>query len=84
MLFYLVQDASGWLSSIVSKSKDKAIISQRWRLDSPATDVSIDYPLRIMEVNTNCEYMGVIMEVSEADLKAYVEKYDSQKKGGSK
>lgn len=84
MLLYFVKDASGWMSSFVFRSQVEAIISQKWRLEDPAFEVENSYPLSLMEFNTAIGRMKEVREVSEADLKAYVEKYDSQKKGGTK
>lgn len=84
MVFYLVRDASRWLSSIVFKSKGDAIISQKWRIDDPINDSNDDFPLSILEVDTNIKRLNVISYVTKAELRSYVEKNDSQKKGGSK
>lgn len=84
MKYYLVKDAARWLSSFVFKSQSDAIISQRWRIDDPINDSNDDFPLSILEVDTNIKRLNVISYVSKAELRAYIEKNDSQKKGGSK
>lgn len=84
MILYFVKDASGWMSNFVFRSQVDAIISLKWRLEDPAFEVESSYPLTLMEVNTAIGRMKEVRVVSEADLKAYVEKYGSQKKGGSK
>ena len=84
MLLYFVKDASGWMSKFVFRSQVDAIISQKWRLEDPAFEVENSYPLALMEVSTAIGRMKKVREVSEADLKAYVEKHYCQKKGGSK
>lgn len=84
MVLYFVKDASGWLSNYVFRSQVDAIISQKWRLEDPAFNVSNDYPLTLMEIDTKYERMKEVKELSEADFKSYVEKYYCKEKGGSK
>lgn len=84
MLFYLVRDNSNWLSSSVFKSQKDAIISQRWRLENPALKKDSDYPISIMQVDTDLGNWVVVKYLNAAQLEDYVEKYDSQKKGGAK
>lgn len=84
MFFYLVKDASGWMSDIVSKSINQAIISQSWRVEDPHHVVCSDFPLTILRIDTKLGLVGVCKEVSEACLIAKVKAYGSQKKGGSK
>lgn len=84
MIFYLVKDASKWMSNRVFKSIGAAIISQRWRIDDSRFDSDEDYPLTIMEVDTKLEFIKVACEISRDVLKAEVKSYDSLKKGGTK
>lgn len=84
MFFYLVQDASGWLSDLVFKSIDQAIISQSWRVENSRFVVSDDFPLTILKIDTDLGIMGWVKKVSEAEMIARFQKKDSEEKGGSK
>lgn len=84
MYFYLVRDNSGWMSDLVFKSIDQAITSESWRVDDPDFDVSNDFPLTILRIDTELGLLGVAKVVSEAQMIARFQKKDSQKKGGSK
>lgn len=84
MIFYVVQDATKWLSHRVFKSIDAAIIYQRWRIDYSHLDSDEDYPLTILALDTKLEYIKVACEISRDVLKAEVKSYDYLKKGGLK
>lgn len=84
MIYYLVKDASNWTSNLVFKSIDQAIISQSWRVDDLFNVVKEDFPLSILQIDTEIGLMTEVMKVSEACLIAKVKAYGNQKKGGSK
>lgn len=84
MFFYLVKDASGWMSDCVFKSIDQAITSQSWRVDDPHHVVCSDFPLSILRIDTELGLMEEIKVVREAEMIARFQKKDSEKKGGSK
>lgn len=84
MLFYLVKDESKWMSNFVFKSKDDAIVSQNWRLEEPSFDVSNDFPITIVKLDTQYRIMSEVMELSEEQLRGEIKRIKGQKKGGSK
>lgn len=84
MFYYLVKDNSGWMSDLVFKSIDQAITSQSWRVEDSRFNVSEDYPLTILQIDTELGLMDEIKVVREAEMIARFQKKDSEKKGGSK
>lgn len=84
MFFYLVKDASGWMSDLVFKSIDQAITSQSWRVEDSRFNVSEDFPLTILQIDTELGLMDEVKVVREAEMIARFQKKDSEKKGGSK
>lgn len=84
MKIYLVKDKSSWMSGFAFKSQDDAIISQKWRLDEPASDVWNDYPLIIVEVDTVTMMTKEVMQLCEDELRNRVVNNNRQKKGGSR
>lgn len=84
MFLYLVMDGSGWMSDVVSKSIDEAIISQSWRVKDPRFIVRDDFPLTILKIDTKLCFMEVKKVVQLAEMIARFQKNDSEKKGGSK
>lgn len=84
MYFYLVKDASKWMSNLVFQSVDQAILSQSWRVDDSDFDVSNDFPLTILQIDTEIGLIKEITEVSKAELMAEAQAHGCLKKGGSK
>lgn len=84
MFFYLVKDASGWMSDFVFKSIDQAITSQSWRVEDSLFNVCEDFPLTILQIDTELGLMEEIKVVREAEMIARFQKKDGEKKGGSK
>lgn len=84
MLFYLVRDVNRWMSAFVFKNQRDAILSQKWRLEETACDVNPDFPISILQVDTDLGVMVVVAYLRKAELSDYVQKYNNQKKGGSK
>lgn len=82
MVFYLVKDASKWMSDFVFKSKDDAIVSQNWRLEEPSFDVSNDFPITIVKLDTQVRIMSEVMELSEEQLRGEIKRIKGLKKGG--
>lgn len=72
------------MSNFVFKSKDDAIVSQNWRLEEPSFDVSNDFPITIVKLDTQYRIMSEVMELSEEQLRGEIKRIKGQKKGGSK
>lgn len=84
MFYYLVKDNSGWMSDLVFKSIDQAITSQSWRVEDSRFNVSEDFPLTILQIDTELGLMDEVKVVREAEMIARFQKKDSEKKGGTK
>lgn len=84
MFYYLVKDNSGWMSDLVFKSIDQAITSQSWRVEDSRFNVSEDFPLTILQIDTELGLMDEVKVVREAEMIARFQKNDSEKKGGTK
>lgn len=72
------------MSNLVFKSIDQAIISQSWRVEDPNFENGDDFPLTILQIDTEIGLIQEVMKVSEPCLIAKVKAYGSQKKGDSK
>lgn len=72
------------MSGHVFKSIDQAITSQSWRVDYSRFNVSEDFPLTILQIDTELGLMDEVKVVGEAEMIARFQKNDSEKKGGSK
>lgn len=84
MFLYLVKDSSGWMSAFVFKSIDQAIVSQSWRVEESRLVVCEDFPLTILQIDTEFGITREVKQVSKAEMIARFQKKDSEKKGGSK
>lgn len=72
------------MSDLVFKSIDQAITSQSWRVEDSRFNVSEDFPLTILQIDTELGLMDEVKVVREAEMIARFQKNDSEKKGGTK
>lgn len=72
------------MSNLVFRSIDQAITSQSWRVDDPHHVVCSDFPLTILQIDTELGLMDEVKVVREAEMIARFQKNDSEKKGGTK
>lgn len=84
MFFYLVKDNAKWLSDWIFQSAEEAIMSQSWRIDNPACNVDEDFPVTIIEVDTDLMCFSEKIELSKEAFIQEVARLESLKKGGAK
>lgn len=69
---------------MVYRSKDDAIISQKWRLEDQIINVSNDYPVTILTFDTKFLLIRKCVELSKEEFIQEVNRIMASKKGGSK
>lgn len=83
MDYFLVEDASGWKSSMVFKTVAQAILSQGWRIKELDCVKEEDFPITILTFNTKFLMIHKCIELSKEEFIREFDRIKAAKNGGA-
>lgn len=83
MDYFLVEDASGWRSSMVFNTKAAAILNQGWRIKELPFLLEKDFPITVWTFNTKFLMIHKCIELSMEEFIREFDRIKAAKNGGA-